>query len=128
VDGHFPFRRAFRILLLASLPSTFPQAFKETVIHILPKSADFVGHFFGMLDGLAILDDFETVIAGVLKDEIEAKVMEVCPMQWTEPQLPGLRRWFQETVVPWLSAVYARASGQVSGKCFSDAFDVSTPF
>ena len=61
-------------------------------------------------DTLGLLDRYESLIASVCYEYIEAHVMETCTKKWDESMLTVLREWMAEKVVPWMVMPYARGA------------------
>lgn len=68
-------------------------------------------------EALGLLDRYESLIASVCYEYIEAHVMETCARKWEESMLTYLREWMAEKVVPWMVMPYAR--GARSGERYS---------
>ncbi|RPD62311.1 hypothetical protein L226DRAFT_532671 [Lentinus tigrinus ALCF2SS1-7] len=61
-------------------------------------------------EALGLLDRYESLIASVCYEYIEAHVMETCAKKWEESMLTYLREWMAEKVVPWMVMPYARGA------------------
>ncbi|KAI0699322.1 hypothetical protein C8T65DRAFT_719807 [Cerioporus squamosus] len=61
-------------------------------------------------EALGLLDRYESLIASVCYEYIEAHVMETCAKKWNESMLAYLREWMAEKVVPWMVMPYARGA------------------
>ncbi len=59
---------------------------------------------------LGLLDRYESLIASVCYEYIEAHVMETCAKRWQESTLTYLREWMTDRVVPWMVMPYARGA------------------
>lgn len=59
-------------------------------------------------EALGLLDRYESLIATVCYEYIEAHVAETCAQKWDEALLTTLREWMAENVVPWMVMPYAR--------------------
>ena len=84
----------FQRNLFSSLPPTFAAAFKCLVQATLRKDdenlASFIPHHKPLWDTFEILglvDRYESVIAAVAYEFIEAHVLESCKGDWAEPKL-----------------------------------------
>ena len=75
---------------------------------------------FGEFEELGLIDRYESVIASVGYEHIEAHVLETCTGQWGSTMLDVLRSWMSDKVVPWMLVIYAR--GAATGGCFYFAF------
>jgi anaphase-promoting complex subunit 2 len=75
---------------------------------------------FGEFEELGLIDRYESVIASVGYEHIEAHVLETCTGQWGNTMLDVLRSWMSDKVVPWMLVIYAR--GAATGGCFFFAF------
>jgi anaphase-promoting complex subunit 2 len=71
---------------------------------------------FGEFEELGLIDGYESVIASVGYEHIEAHVLETCTGQWGNTMLDVLRSWMSDKVVPWMLVIYAR--GAATGGCF----------
>ncbi|KIJ92859.1 hypothetical protein K443DRAFT_112930 [Laccaria amethystina LaAM-08-1] len=62
---------------------------------------------FGEFEELGLIDRYESVIASVGYEHIEAHVLETCTGQWGNTMLDVLRSWMSDKVVPWMLSVVA---------------------
>jgi anaphase-promoting complex subunit 2 len=107
------------------LPPSFTIALKELIAWTLAPPAEEEdedgnlidipsqikdGTIWSHFDTLGLIDRYETLIASVCYEYIEAHVLEECTGQWAEPMLASLRSWMGNTVVPWMVMPYARGA------------------
>jgi anaphase-promoting complex subunit 2 len=59
---------------------------------------------------LGLADRYESLIASVCYEHIEAHVLETCTGKWDGPMLVKLREWMADKVVPWMLLPYARGA------------------
>ncbi|KAK7019730.1 hypothetical protein VNI00_017969 [Paramarasmius palmivorus] len=59
---------------------------------------------------LGLLDRYESIIASVGYEHIEAHVLANCTGQWVKPMLESLRTWMSDKIVPWMLLMYARGA------------------
>ncbi|TBU44447.1 hypothetical protein BD309DRAFT_958345 [Dichomitus squalens] len=59
---------------------------------------------------LGLLDRYESLIASVCYEYIEAHVLNTCAKKWDDSMLVCLREWMAEKVVPWMVMPYARGA------------------
>ena len=76
---------------------------------------------FGEFEELGLIDRYESVIASVGYEHIEAHVLETCTGQWGSTMLDVLRSWMSDKVVPWMLVIYARGAA-TGGSSFFFAF------
>jgi anaphase-promoting complex subunit 2 len=62
---------------------------------------------------LGLIERYESLIASVGYEHIEAHVLNTCKGKWDEPMLGQLREWMTNKMVPWMILPYAR--GATSG-------------
>lgn len=128
---------AFQTHVYATFPPSFSQGFKALIASTfslvnascpppwaLPSEQIAQGSspsrpdlpLWTVCDTLGLLDRYESLIASVCYEYIEAHVEETCMKKWDESMLTALREWMAERVVPWMVMPYAR--GARSGECF----------
>ena len=71
---------------------------------------------FGEFEELGLIDRYESLIASVGYEYIEAHVLETCRGRWRNTMLDVLRLWMSDKVVPWMLVINAR--GAATGGCF----------
>ncbi|KAL1709147.1 hypothetical protein EV121DRAFT_253251, partial [Schizophyllum commune] len=105
----------FQRNLFSSLPPTFAAAFKCLVQATLRKDdenlASLIPHHKPLWDTFEILglvDRYESVIAAVAYEFIEAHVLESCKGDWAEPKLEKLKEWMSKNLIEWMLLTYAR--------------------
>jgi anaphase-promoting complex subunit 2 len=104
------YRTTFQTLLSSILSGTFRDAFVALLTESVTFSAEANADLFRQLDILGLLDRYESLLSNVVYQQIEHKVSESCPKEWSETRLTGLREWLKETLVPWLAVPYSRGS------------------
>lgn len=67
-------------------------------------------------DTLSLIERYETLIASVGYEYIEAHVLQTCAESWEEPMLAKLRAWMIHKIVPWMVWPFAR--GATSGMTY----------
>jgi anaphase-promoting complex subunit 2 len=100
----------FHSIIYSSFPATFKEAFATLMSASIYWAPERSTSLFPLLETLGLLDRFESLMSGIVYDEIEKKVAETCPKVWTVAQLSQLRDWLKQTVVPWLASPYARGA------------------
>ncbi|TFK66693.1 hypothetical protein BDN72DRAFT_771609 [Pluteus cervinus] len=108
----------FQTLLFSNLPPTFATGFKALCASTLPSAippsastptpSDY--KMWAAFESLGLIDRFESILASVGYEHIEAYVLEMCKGKWSEPMLEGLRNWMSGKVVPWMLLAYARGA------------------
>ncbi|KAK2463769.1 hypothetical protein APHAL10511_004207 [Amanita phalloides] len=105
----------FHTNLFAALPSTFPPAFKSLCASTLPSSdpdthIDIAAsqQFWNASEMLGLMDRYDSIIASVGYEHIEAHVLSVCAGQWEKPILGDLKNWMADKMIPWMLVTYAR--------------------
>jgi anaphase-promoting complex subunit 2 len=108
---------AFQTHLMSILPPTFARGFKALCASTLQQPGDIantnmsVGNtIWAALETLGLVDRYESLIASVGYECIEAHVISTCSKKWTEPMLGGLRDWMTNRIVPWMLWPYARGA------------------
>ncbi|TFK89728.1 ubiquitin-protein ligase [Polyporus arcularius HHB13444] len=122
---------AFQTHLYSSFPPSFSRGFKQ----LIASSFSFVNapcppwalppephpslppgparqdvFLWSACESLGLLDRYESLIASVCYEYIEAHVMETCAKRWHESMLTCLRGWMTDRVVPWMVMPYARGA------------------
>ncbi|KDQ62714.1 hypothetical protein JAAARDRAFT_30609 [Jaapia argillacea MUCL 33604] len=110
---------SFQTHVFSVLPPSFPRAFKALVTSTLPKLASDEDQedeeppdmsVWGSFETLGLVERYESLIASVCYEHIEAYVLEECRGKWSESMLTGLREWMATKVVPWMVYSYARGA------------------
>jgi anaphase-promoting complex subunit 2 len=110
----------FHTHLFSVLPATFPGGFKKLLAATLafftegatpniPASVQ-DSKLWPSFEILGLADRYESLIASVCYEHIEAHVLETCTGKWDEPMLVKLREWMADKVVPWMLLPYARGA------------------
>ncbi|KAF8887095.1 hypothetical protein BD779DRAFT_1528109 [Infundibulicybe gibba] len=108
----------FQTNLFSSLPPSFSGAFKTLCASTLPlpdaeddpDAQTMHQSTWTAIESLGLVDQYESIIASVGYEYIEAHVFETCTGKWSEPMLEGLRTWMSDKVVPWMLLTYARGA------------------
>lgn len=122
----------FQTHLFAALPPSFAEGFKALCKWSLSPSPSpsplspsssaspspskttvtpqIIQEMFGEFEELGLIDRYESVIASVGYEHIEAHVLETCTGQWGNTMLDVLRSWMSDKVVPWMLVIYARGA------------------
>ncbi|KAI0289207.1 ubiquitin-protein ligase [Russula brevipes] len=110
----------FQTHLFSVLPATFAGGFKKLLAATLalftegatpdiPTSVRDT-KLWPSFELLGLADRYESLIASVCYEHIEAHVLEMCAGKWDEPMLSKLREWMADKVVPWMLMPYARGA------------------
>jgi anaphase-promoting complex subunit 2 len=110
----------FQTHVFSVLPSTFASGFKKLLAATLafytrgasldiPASVQ-NSKLWPSFELLGLADRYESLIASVCYEHIEAHVLETCIGKWDEPMLSKLREWMADKVVPWMLLPYARGA------------------
>ena len=107
----------FRTHLFSILPPSFSGAFKALVASTLPpEELDTTfdptphGRMWAAIESLGLLDRYESIIASVGYEHIEAHVLATCTGQWEKPMLEELKNWMSDKMVTWMLLPYARGA------------------
>ena len=57
---------------------------------------------------LGLMDRYDSIIASVGYEHIEAHVLSTCTGQWGKPVLSDLKNWMADKMIPWMLVTYAR--------------------
>ncbi|KAF8627671.1 hypothetical protein AX15_004309 [Amanita polypyramis BW_CC] len=106
----------FQTNLFSALPPTFPPAFKALCASTFPspdpdaKLDDIVSseQFWSAAEMLGLMDRYDSIIASVGYEHIEAYVLSSCAGQWEKPVLGDLKNWMADKMIPWMLVTYAR--------------------
>ncbi|KAF8625915.1 hypothetical protein AX17_006641 [Amanita inopinata Kibby_2008] len=106
----------FQTHLFSVLPSTFPPAFKALCSSTLPPDDPDVKldeitsseQFWNAAETLGLMDRYDSIIASVGYEHIEAHVLSTCAGQWERAMLGDLRNWMADKMIPWMLVTYAR--------------------
>ena len=105
----------FQTNLFSVLPFTFPPAFKALCASTLPSSdsdakIDIISseQFWNAAELLGLMDRYDSIIASVGYEHIEAHVLLTCAGQWAKPVLADLKNWMADKMIPWMLVTYAR--------------------
>ncbi|KAH9922867.1 uncharacterized protein BXZ73DRAFT_91578 [Epithele typhae] len=103
------FSEGFKALIASTFDLvTQPAAEPPTIWSAAPARPDLP--LWAACEMLGLLDRYESLIASVCYEYIEAHVMETCKRKWDESMLSALRDWMAEKVVPWMVMPYARGA------------------
>ncbi|KAG7091912.1 hypothetical protein E1B28_008307 [Marasmius oreades] len=106
----------FQTRVFSALDSSFVQGFKTLCASTLPPSDPNAktpapdSALWEAFETLGLLDRYESIIASVGYEHIEAHVLANCAGQWAEPMIEGLRTWMSVKIVPWMLLMYARGA------------------
>lgn len=110
----------FQTQLFSILPPSFSRGFKALVASTIPPSESDSDssttpsppspHIWAAFETLGLLDRYESIVASVGYEHIEAHVLATCTGQWEKPMLEGLRAWMSDKIVAWMLAPYARGA------------------
>jgi anaphase-promoting complex subunit 2 len=110
----------FQTHLFSVLPPTFAGGFKRLLAATLALFTEGVtpdipasvqnSKLWPAFELLGLADRYESLIAGVCYEHIEAHVLETCTGKWDELMLSMLRGWMADKVVPWMLLPYARGA------------------
>lgn len=110
----------FHTHLFSVLPATFAGGFKKLLAATLafftegatpdiPASVQ-DSKLWPSFELLGLADRYESLIASVCYEHIEAHVLEASAGKWDEAVLVKLREWMADKVVPWMLLPYARGA------------------
>jgi anaphase-promoting complex subunit 2 len=110
----------FQTHLFSVLPAAFASGFKKLLAATLtfftegatpsiPVSVQ-DSKLWPSFELLGLADRYESLIASVCYEHIEAHVLETSAGKWDEPVLVRLREWMADKVVPWMLLPYARGA------------------
>ncbi|KAF5377908.1 hypothetical protein D9615_006791 [Tricholomella constricta] len=108
----------FQTHLFSILPGTFSRAFKALCASTLPPTdpevevdpATRTGQIWAAFETLGLLDRYESIIASVGYEHIEAHVLATCTGEWSKPMMEDLRTWMSDKIVSWMLLPYARGA------------------
>ena len=110
----------FQTQLFSILPPSFSQGFKALVASTLPSAESESDsstlpsppgrQIWAAIETLGLLDRYESIVASVGYEHIEAHVLATCTGEWERPMLEGLRTWMSDKIVSWMLAPYARGA------------------
>lgn len=97
------------------IPPQFAQGFKELCASTLPSDPKIPPvrldpELWAAFETLGLVDRYESLIASVGYEHIEAHVRLTCAGKWADPMLGGLRDWMTNKIVPWMLWTYARGA------------------
>ena len=105
----------FQTNLFSILPPTFPPTFKSLCASTLPSSDPDAKiniasseQFWNAAEMLGLMDRYDSIIASVGYEHIEAHVLSTCAGQWAKPVLADLKNWMADKMIPWMLVTYAR--------------------
>lgn len=118
----------FQTQLFSILPPSFSRGFKALVASTIPPSESDSDssttpsppspHIWAAFETLGLLDRYESIVASVGYEHIEAHVLATCTGQWEKPMLEGLRAWMSDKIVAWMLAPYARGASNGESVCY----------
>lgn len=109
----------FQTHLFSILPPSFARGFKALCastlslpLHVDPTRAAPApdSAIWAAFETLGLVDRYESLIASVGYEHIEAHVLSACTGKWAEPMISGLRDWMSDKIVPWMLLPYARGA------------------
>jgi anaphase-promoting complex subunit 2 len=106
----------FQTHLFSILPPSFTRGFKALCASTLPPASedDFIPdakpRMWAAFETLGLFDRYEALIASVVYQHIETRVIDTYAGQWADPVLPSLRDWMSKKVVKWMCSPYARGA------------------
>ncbi|KIJ64413.1 hypothetical protein HYDPIDRAFT_175406 [Hydnomerulius pinastri MD-312] len=106
---------AFQTHLFSILPASFARGVKTLVAATLERTISQPSDqhdraLWQAFDALSLIERYETLIASVGYEYIEAHVLEECIGKWAEPMLASLRSWMIDKIVPWMLWPFARGA------------------
>lgn len=112
---------AFQTHLFSILPASFARGVKAlvaaTLVRTVSQPSDQQDRpLWQAFDTLSLVERYETLIASVGYEYIEAHVLQTCAGSWEEPILANLRAWMIQKIVPWMVWPFAR--GATSGMIY----------
>lgn len=124
----------FQTHVFSVLPATFAGGFKKLLAATLalytrgaapdvPASVQ-DAKLWPAFELLGLADRYESLIASVCYEHIEAHVLETCAGRWDEPVLGKLREWMADKVVAWMLLPYARGAKTSESSLCVDSLDL----
>ncbi|KAF8322634.1 hypothetical protein DL93DRAFT_2223518 [Clavulina sp. PMI_390] len=109
-DPFWPFKRAFRTILLNSLSPSFQDLLRVLVRSTLYHQRDEASRvqLSENLEAMGILSDFKSCVSSILEEEMSAYIAATCPKVRDRLMLPELRLWFADNVKTWLFDTYGK--------------------
>ncbi|KAN0087485.1 Cullin homology [Tylopilus felleus] len=106
---------AFQTYLFAILPPSFVRGVKAlvaaTLVRTVSQPSDQQDRsLWQAFETLSLIERYETLIASVGYEYIEAHVLQTCAGSWAEPMLANLRGWMIQKIVPWMVWPFARGA------------------
>ncbi|KAG8214513.1 hypothetical protein J3R82DRAFT_9571 [Butyriboletus roseoflavus] len=106
---------AFQTYLFSILPASFAKGVKAlvaaTLVRTVSQPSDQQDRYLWQaFDTLSLIERYETLIASVGYEYIEAHVLKTCASSWEEPMLANLRAWMIHKIVPWMVWPFARGA------------------
>ncbi|KAI9573680.1 hypothetical protein HD554DRAFT_2167242 [Boletus coccyginus] len=106
---------AFQTHLFSILPASFVRGVKAlvaaTLVRTVSQPSDQQDRsLWQAFDTLSLIERYETLIASVGYEYIEAHVLQTCTGSWEEPMLVSLRAWMVNKIVPWMVWPFARGA------------------
>lgn len=118
------FTLTFQTHLFSILPPSFSRGFKALIVATLPPNSTAPPppnrHLWNSFESLGLLDRFDSIIASVGYEHIEAYVLATCTGDWSKPMMETLRAWMSDKMVSWMLLPYAR--GASNGKWLTCIF------
>ncbi|KAG9006075.1 hypothetical protein FRB90_010080 [Tulasnella sp. 427] len=116
LEGSAGYRRTCSIHLNQTLPSSFSRAFRELILSTLPSydpdaplpDPDRSQVIFANLANLGLLSDYEHLMGMTLKEFTTGYVKETCGKVWNRQVWNETREWFTRTIQPWVEMAYTR--------------------
>ncbi|KAG9315870.1 hypothetical protein JVU11DRAFT_3519 [Chiua virens] len=106
---------AFQTHLFSILPASFARGVKAlvatTLVRTVSQPSDHQDRsLWQAFDTLSLIERYESLIASVGYEYIEAHVLQTCVGSWEEPMLADLRAWMVHKIVPWMLWPFARGA------------------
>lgn len=116
LEGSSGYRRTCSIHLNQTLPPSFSRAFRELILSTLPSSDPEAPPpdparsqvIFTNLANIGLLSDHEHLMGTTLKEFTTNYVKENCARVWDRQVWNEMKDWFTQTIQPWIEVAYTR--------------------
>lgn len=123
LEGSSGYRRTCSIHLNQTLPPSFSRAFRELILSTLPSSDPEAPPpdparsqvIFTNLANIGLLSDHEHLMGTTLKEFTTNYVKENCARVWDRQVWNEMKDWFTQTIQPWIEVAYTRTWMKTDG-------------
>ncbi|KAG8945292.1 hypothetical protein FRC04_001069 [Tulasnella sp. 424] len=124
LEGSAGYRRTCSIHLNQTLPPSFSRAFRELILSTLPSSDPESPPpdparsqvIFTNLANIGLLSDHEHLMGTTLKEFTTNYVKENCAKVWDRQVWTEMKEWFTQTIQPWIEMAYTRTWMKTDGR------------